>query len=55
MAAVVVINELRSETVQSEFLDLMRKSFSCKKVLHSRMGTVQHPLIDIFLFKRLKT
>ena len=51
---VVVINELRSESVHSRFLELMAECFSHKKVPHSRMGSVQHPMIDIFLFKKLK-
>jgi len=50
----VVINELRSESVHSRFLELMAEEFSHKKVPHSRMGSVQHPNIDIFLFRKLK-
>jgi hypothetical protein len=51
---VVVINELRSESVHSRFMELMAECFSQKKVPHSRMGSVQHPMIDIFLFRKLK-
>ena len=49
--AVVVVNELRSESVQSKFAEVMAEDFTYKKVAHSKMGSVQHPLIDIYLFK----
>ena len=52
--AVVVINELRSESVQSRFSEIMAEDFTQKRVAHSKMGSAQHPLIDIYLF-RLKT
>ena len=49
--AVVVINELRSESVQSRFIEVMAEGFTHKRVAHSKMGSVQHLLIDIYLFK----
>ena len=47
----VVINELRSESVQSRFIEVMAEGFTHKRVAHSKMGSVQHLLIDIYLFK----
>ncbi len=50
----VVINEHRSESVQSQFAKIMAEDFTHKKVAHSKMGSVQHPLINIYLFKLIR-
>lgn len=54
LPAVVVINELRSESVQARFVELMAADFTHKRVPHSKMGEIQHAAIDIYLFRRAK-
>jgi hypothetical protein len=49
---VVVVNELRSETVHARFLELFEPHFAVRKVPRGKMDAVhQHPAIDIFLMK----
>jgi len=50
--AVVVVNELRSESVHARFLELFGPHFAVRKVPRAKMDAVhQHPAIDIFLLK----
>ena len=48
----VVVNELRSESVHARFLELFGPHFAVRKVPRAKMDAVhQHPAIDIFLLK----
>ena len=54
-AAVVVVNELRSESVHNRFTALFEQHFTIKKTLRSKMDPVhQHTAIDILILKRRK-
>ena len=49
---VVVVNELRSDSVHARFLELFGPHFVMRKVPRAKMDAVhQHPAIDIFLLK----
>lgn len=53
--AVVVVNELRSETVHSRFTELFEQHFTIKRMPRSKMDAVhQHRAIDILILKRRK-
>eukprot|EP00889_Picochlorum_renovo_P008059 jgi/Picre1/35089/NNA_002552.t1 len=52
----LVCNEFRSESVHAEFMSKFSKHFSMKKVPSSKMDKQYiHPLIHIYILKRLKT
>ena len=54
-AAVVVVNELRSEAVHSRFTALFEQHFTIKRTPRSKMDAVhQHSAIDILILKRRK-
>lgn len=51
----LIVNELRSESVQSVFLRIFAEHFSIKKVSSSKFHPVyQHPAIQIFQLKLLR-
>lgn len=51
--AVMIVNELRSESVHDEFMEAFGEHFSIRKVAHSHMHPVyQHPELHIFILKR---
>lgn len=53
--AVLIANELRSEAVQSRFLEVFSQTFSLKKVPQSKLAADhQHPSIQIYVLKRQK-
>lgn len=55
VGAVLVANELRSDSVHSRFMEVFSKEFTLKKILHSKMDAKhQHHLIDIYVMKRRK-
>ena len=52
LRAVVVVNELRSQSVHARFLELFEPHFAVRKVPRGKMDAVhQHPAIDIFVMK----
>ncbi|GMH33697.1 hypothetical protein BSKO_01531 [Bryopsis sp. KO-2023] len=52
-STVLVVNELRSESVQDEFMSAFGEHFTIRKVSHSQMHpTYQHPSVDILILKR---
>jgi hypothetical protein len=54
-SCVVVCNEFRSQTVNDIFMAEFSKHFSIKKVPMNKMESeYQHPLIHIYIMKRLK-
>lgn len=54
-SAVVVVNELRSESVHSRFTALFEQHFTIKRTPRSKMDAVhQHSAIDILILKRRK-
>ena len=54
-SAVVVVNELRSESVHSHFTSLFQQHFTIKRTPRSKMDAVhQHSAIDILILKRRK-
>ena len=54
-SAVVVVNELRSESVHSRFTALFEQHFTIKRTPRSKMDSVhQHSAIDILILKRRK-
>ena len=53
LGAVVVVNELRSEAVHSQFTTLFEQHFTIKRTPRSKMDSVhQHSAIDILILKR---
>ena len=53
--AVIVVNELRSESVHSRFLALFEQHFTIKRTPRTKMDAVhQHSAIDILILKRRK-
>lgn len=55
LAAVVIANERRSESVQAAFLELFSPSFTFKKVPLSKQDPDYcHPAIEIYLLKKKK-
>ncbi len=51
----VIANELRSEAVQSRFLEVFSQTYSLKKVPQSKLAPDhQHPSIQIYVLKRQK-
>lgn len=53
--AVIVVNELRSESVHSRFILLFEQHFTIKRTPRSKMDAVhQHSAIDILILKRRK-
>lgn len=54
-SAVLIVNELRSESVQSVFLRIFGERFSIKRAASSKFHPVyQHPAIQIFQLKLLR-
>lgn len=54
-STVLVVNERRSESVQSAFMQLFSETHSIKMVPHSKMDPVhQHPAIEIYVMKKRK-
>lgn len=52
---VLIVNELRSESVQSVFLRIFAEHFSIKKISSSKFHPVyQHPAIQVFQLKLLR-
>jgi hypothetical protein len=53
--AVVIANELRSESVQQEFNAIFSSHFVIKRVPMAKLDAVhQHPAIQVLLLKRRK-
>ncbi|KAL3140651.1 hypothetical protein ABBQ32_005217 [Trebouxia sp. C0010 RCD-2024] len=54
-STVIVVNELRSESVHSRFIALFEQHFTIKRTPRSKMDAVhQHSAIDILVLKRRK-
>ena len=55
LCAVVIANELRSESVQARFMELFEESFTVKKVPHSKLDAEhRHSSIMLYILKRRK-
>ncbi len=53
--AVLIANELRSESVQSRFMEVFQAGFNIKKVPHTKMDPAyRHPSILLYSLKRRK-
>ena len=53
--AVLIANELRSESVQSRFMETFQAGFIIKKVPHSKLNPdYRHPSILLYALKRRK-
>lgn len=49
----MIVNELRSESVHEEFMEVFGQHFSIRKVPHAQMHPVyQHPALHIFILKK---
>lgn len=54
-STVLIVNELRSQTVHALFHEIFLTTFTIKTVPHAKMDPVyQHPAIEIFVLKRRK-
>lgn len=53
--AVVIANELRSESVQSRFMELLEQAFTVKKVPHAKLDPAhRHSSILLYILKQRK-
>ncbi len=51
----LIANELRSESVQSRFIEIFQAGFTIKKVPHTKMDPAyRHPSILLYSLKRRK-
>lgn len=55
LCAVIIANELRSESVQAQFMKLFEESFTVKKVPHSKLDAeYRHSSIILYIMKQKK-
>ena len=53
--AVLIANELRSDSIQSRFMETFQAGFIMKKVPHSKLNPdYRHPSILLYTLKRRK-
>ena len=53
--AVLIANELRSDSVQSRFMEIFQAGFTIKKISHSKLNPdYRHPSIMLYILKRRK-
>lgn len=56
VSAVLIANELRSESVQSRFMEVFKAGFTIKKIPHSKLNAdYRHPSILLYSLKRRNT
>ncbi len=53
MAAVLIVNERRSDTVHARFLELFGRHFTFRTLSQKRIpDECKHPLIEVFMLRK---